>query len=74
MKAILIRKMQVSANPKLLRKSILSSFDELRSELVYTEDSDEVTNEMIEELKRKLALADKIITKDMNSSDRKSVV
>ena len=31
-KAILIRKMQISANPALLKKSIINSMDELRSE------------------------------------------
>lgn len=68
MKAILIRKMQVSSNPKLLRKSLISSFEELKSDLVYSEESDEITNEMIEELKRKLAIADEIINKDLNNS------
>ena len=68
MKAILIRKMQVSSNPKLLRKSLISSFEELRADLVYSEESDEITNEMIEALKRKLAIADEIINKDLNNS------
>lgn len=68
MKAILIRKMQVSSNPKLIRKSLISSFDELRADLVYSEETDEITNEMLEEIKRKLALADEIINKDLNNS------
>ena len=68
MKAILIRKMQVSSNPKLLRKSLITSFDELRGDLIYCDDTDEITNEMLEELKRKLAIADEIINKDLNNS------
>ena len=68
MRAILIRKMQVSSNPKLLRKSLITSFDELRGDLIYCDDTDEITNEMLEELKRKLAIADEIINKDLNNS------
>lgn len=68
MKAILIRKMQVSSNPKLLRKSLLTSFDELKGDLIYNDDADEITPEIIEEFKRKLAIADEIINKDLNNS------
>ena len=69
MRAILIRKMQVSSNPKLLRKGILASFDEIRGGLVIDDDTEEITNEMIEEFKRKLELADEIIKHDINNSD-----
>ena len=68
MKAILIRKMQVSSNPKLLRKSLLTSFDELKGDLIYNDDADEITPEIIEDFKRKLAIADEIINKDLNNS------
>ncbi len=74
MRAILIRKMQVSANPKLLRKSIISSFEEFRSDLLYAENGDEISNEMIEEFKRKLAVADEIINRDINNSDVGKIV
>lgn len=69
MKAILIRKMQVSSNPKLLRKSIISSFEELRGSLIFDDDNEVITNEMIEDFKRKLAIADGIINKDINNSE-----
>lgn len=69
MKAILIRKMQVSSNPKLLRKSLMSTFDEIKSELLFDDEVTEVSNEMIEELKRKFDLADQIINNDINKSD-----
>ena len=40
-KAILIRKMQISANPVLLKKSIINSMDELKSEYCSGYDEDE---------------------------------
>lgn len=44
-KAVLIRKMQISANPSLLKKSIISSMDELREEYVeYADKGDSVIN------------------------------
>lgn len=43
-KAILIRKMQISANPSLLQKSIISSMDELRDE--YAEQSQKADSEI----------------------------
>lgn len=74
MKAILIRKMQVSSNPKLLRKSLMCTFDEIKSELIYSDETTEITNDMIEELKRKLDLADQIINRDINKSDIGKIV
>jgi len=74
MKAILIRKMQVSSNPKLLRKSLLASFDELKGDLLFIEEGDEITNEMIEDFKKKLAIADEIINKDINNSNVGNIV
>ncbi len=68
MKAILIRKMQVSSNPKLLRKSLIASFDEIKADLLYSEETDEISNEMIEEFKKKLAVADEIINRDLKNS------
>ena len=44
-KAVLIRKMQISANPSLLKKSIISSMDELKEEYVeYAEKDDSTIN------------------------------
>ena len=44
-KAALIRKMQISANPSLLKKSIISSMDELKEEYVeYADKEDSVIN------------------------------
>lgn len=44
-KAVLIRKMQISANPSLLKKSIISSMDELKKEYVeYADKEDSVIN------------------------------
>ena len=44
-KAVLIRKMQISANPSLLKKSIISSMDELKEEYVeYADKEDSVIN------------------------------
>lgn len=53
-KAISIRKMQISANPALLQKSLVSSMDELRKEY---EDADSKSNVEI----RKLIQADKSV-------------
>ena len=44
-KAVLIRKMQISANPSLLKKSIISSMDELKEEYIeYADKEDSVIN------------------------------
>lgn len=48
-KAVLIRKMQISANPALLQKGIISAMDELRNE--YAEQSKEAVSEIGELIK-----------------------
>ena len=40
-KAVLIRKMQISANPSLLKKSIINSMDELKQEYIEYADKDD---------------------------------
>ena len=66
-KAVLIRKMQISANPALLLKGLLSSMDELMDEYV---DSYEKDNADID----RLILADKYIKKELFSSEIMRVV
>lgn len=74
MKAILIRKMQVSANPKLLGKSLLSTFDEIKSQLFCYEEATEIDNKEVEELKLKLDIADKEIMREVNQSEAGIIV
>lgn len=69
MKAILIRKMQVSANPKLLSKSLSSTFDEIKCQLFSFDDATEINNEELEELKIKFDIADKEIMNELRKSD-----
>jgi hypothetical protein len=68
-KAILIRKMQVSANPKLLNKTLLASFDELMKEIFAVNDELNLNDEDIQEMKNKFAIADKEINNQINTSD-----
>lgn len=53
-KAILIRKMQVSANPALLRKSIISSMDELKEEYMGYADKDNSDINLLAKADKKL--------------------
>lgn len=53
-KAILIRKMQISANPALLKKSIISSMDELRAEYSENIDHDDSDINLLEKADREL--------------------
>ena len=74
MKAILIRKMQVSSNPKLLRKSLMKSFEEIIGDLMCSDDADEISAEEIEDLKKKVALAEEMINRDLNNSNIGGVI
>lgn len=47
MKAILIRKMQISANPGLLMKSIINTIDEYRKDYIDDYDKDDSDNELL---------------------------
>ena len=61
-KAMLIRKMQISANPALLKKSLISSMDELRNEYAqYSNTDGSDINQLI--------LADKKITAQFAASE-----
>lgn len=60
-KAILIRKMQISANPSLLQKSIISSMDELMDE--YAGQSQKVDSEI-----GKLIKADRALIEELSDS------
>lgn len=61
MKAILIRKMQISANPGLLSKSIINTIEEYRSEYLSEYDEDNSDSES-------LAIADEKIRKAITKS------
>ena len=63
MRAILIRKMQVSANPKLLSRSLMVDFYDMFG------DVDDSSEENIENLKLKLQIADEELNKLMNDSE-----
>ena len=60
-KAMLIRKMQISANPALLKKSLVSSMDELKEE--YVQYSDNEYSDI-----NQLTKADKIVTAKLVNS------
>lgn len=66
-KAVLIRKMQISANPALLLKGLMNSMDELMEEYA---DSHNTKNDEIE----KLILADNKIKKELLSSEIMRIV
>lgn len=61
-KAMLIRKMQISANPALLKKSLVSSMDELHEEYVQYSNNENSEINM-------LTKADKIITAKLAASE-----
>jgi SNF2 family DNA or RNA helicase len=66
-KAILIRKMQISANPSLLKKSIISSMDELKEEYEdYASKEDASINLLVR--------ADKVLTEQFNDSSIVKIV
>ena len=67
MKAILIRKMQISANPGLLLKSIIKTIDEYKKEYIDDFDKEDSDNEL-------LIKADNEIMKLVNQSDIVKIV
>ncbi len=66
-KAVLIRKMQISANPALLLRGLMNSMDELMEEYIdsYYKDNDEI---------EKLILADNKIKKELLTSEIMRIV
>jgi len=66
-KAVLIRKMQISANPALLLKGLMSSMDELIEE--YAESYEKDNKDM-----DRLILADKQVKKELSSSEIMRIV
>lgn len=60
-KALLIRKMQISANPSLLKKSLIQSMDEIKGSDTYSEHQEKELNSLI--------LADKTIMKEFQNSE-----
>lgn len=68
MRAILIRKMQVSANPKLLSRSLMVDFCEMFGDI------DDSSNENIENMKLKLQIADEELNKLMNNSNIPAII
>ena len=74
MKAILIRKMQISANPKLLNKSIVDALYEL---ICFNDDEQDVINKQKDEynkLKINLEVADNEIKNLMNCSEITNII
>lgn len=60
-KALLIRKMQISANPSLLKKSLIQSMDEIKCNDTYSERQEKELNTLIQ--------ADKTIMKEFQVSE-----
>jgi hypothetical protein len=70
MKAILIRKMQASSNPILLKKPLLDSFDEIATELLPEIDNEnEIDPEKIEKMKHQLEVVEKYINQELSKSE-----
>lgn len=74
-KAILIRKMQISANPSLLKNSIISSMDELKEEYVEYVDKDDSTINFLAKADRELSqqFAESKIVKLINMFERGAI-
>lgn len=66
-KAALIRKMQISANPALLKKSIVSSMDELKEEYIQYSDKDNSDVNL-------LTKVDKMMTEKITTSEITKII
>jgi len=75
MKAILIRKMQASSNPILLKKPLLDSFDEIATELLPEIDNEnEIDPEKIEKMKHQLEVVEKYINQELSKSSASKLI
>lgn len=74
MKAIMIRKMQASANPKLLNKSLLSVYENIKSELFNYDEEYELNSEQYESELKELGLAGEIIDREIAASRVGSII
>lgn len=74
-KAVLIRKMQISANPSLLKKSIISSMDELKEEYVEYAEKDDSTINILAKADKELSqqFAESRLVKLINMFERGAV-
>jgi SNF2 family DNA or RNA helicase len=69
MKAILIRKMQASSNPVLLKKPLVDSFDEIASQFLPDIDNDEeIDPDKLEKMKNQLEVVEKFINNELKNS------
>lgn len=70
MKAILIRKMQTSSNPILLKKTLIDSFDEIASELLpEVENDNEIDPDKLKKMKIQLEVVEKYINQELYKSN-----
>lgn len=74
MKAILIRKMQVSANPKLLKKTLISTYTEIFFDNYDSETNGELSSNDFEKTKKLLELADAKINEEIRKSAITNVI
>ena len=74
MKAIMIRKMQASANPKLLKKSLLSVYENIKSELFNYDEEYELNSEQYESELKQLELAGEIIDREIAASQVGAII
>lgn len=74
-KAVLIRKMQISANPLLLKKSIISSMDELKAEYAENADKEDAVINILAKADRELSkqFAESRFVKLINMFERGAV-
>lgn len=73
-KAIMIRKMQVSSNPKLLNKSMLSVYEDYKKDLFNFSEEYELKSEEYKSELKKLKKAGEMIDKEIASSHIGSII